>query len=178
MFDHLRARREMNRTMKSIERMIEKKLSRYPDMKYVLGVNYVSECNASLVSGWKFSGDTVLCAKISEWTPALDNAIAFADTVDEPRGVDWLIAPKSAEKRAEKTRKGLRILWLEHIQHTPYEGRKQMFDLVKKGVCTKFDWWDRVTDHAPFESISIDNPRVSEKLYKHVATTLASRDVN
>ena len=174
MFDHLRARREMSRTMRSIERMIEKKLSRYPDAKYIFGVNYVSECNDSLVSGWKFLGSDILRAKLMEWTPALDNALAFGDTTDEPRGIDWLCIPSSAEKRAEKTRKGLRILWLEHVKHTPYEGRKQMFDLVKKGLCSKFDWWDRVTDNAPFESISIDNPRVSEKLYTHVATVLSS----
>lgn len=160
--------------MRSIERIIEKKLSRYPDVKYVLGVNYLSECRGSVVSEWKFSGDDVLRAKMTEWTPALDNAIAFGETIDDPRGIEWTTAPLSAEKRAEKTRKGLRILWAEHVQHTPYEGRKQMFDLVKKGLCTKFDWWDRVTDHAPFESISIDAPRVSEKLYAYVAAVLSN----
>ena len=174
MFDHIRARREMNRTITSITRSIEKKLSRYPDIKFVFGANYISECNASIVSGWKFTGDGTLCAKLSEWSPALDNALAFGTTGEDTlRGIDWTSMPSTAEKRAEKTRKGLRILWLDHVKHTPYQGKKQMFDLVKKGLCTKFDWWDRVTDNAAFQSISIDNPRVSEKLYKHVAMTLA-----
>ena len=173
MFDHLRARKEMNRTMKSITRLIEKKLSRYPDMKFVFGVNYLSECNASIVSDWKFTGDGVLCRKLSEWSPALDNALAFGHGPEEPRGIDWTVIPSSAEKRAEKTRKGLRLLWLEHVQHTPYQGKKQMFDLVRKGLCTKFDWWDRVTENAPFESISIDNPRISEKLYMFIASKLS-----
>jgi hypothetical protein len=171
--DHLKARREMTRTMHSIQRMIEKKLSKFPDVTFVMGCNYISERNASLVCEWKFIGNDVLRAKLTEWTPALDTALAFGDTFDESREIDWVHTPSSAEKRAEKTRKGLRILWLEHVKHTPYEGKKQMFDLVKKGVCTKFDWWDKVTDTAPFESVSIDNPRISEKVYAYVARTLA-----
>lgn len=164
----------MTRTMQSIERMIEKKLSRFPEVKYIFGAQFTTQYNSSLVSDWKFSGDDILRAKLTEWTPALDNALAFGHDADDPRGIDWTDMPPSAEKRAEKTRRGLRLLWLEHVRCTPYEGKKQMFDLVKKGVCTKFEWWDSVTDNAPFESISIDNPRVSEKLYKHVATILAS----
>ena len=163
----------MNRTMKSIERLIEKKLSRYPDVKFVFASRYITEYNSSFVSDWKFTGDEVLCAKLSEWIPAMDNALAFGHALEEPRGIHWTTMPSTAEKRAEKTRKGLRILWLEHVKNTPYQGKKQMFDLVKKGLCTKFDWWDRVTDNAPFESISIDNPGISEKVYRYIATTLA-----
>ena len=169
----------MGRTIKSLERVIEKKLSRYTDAKFVLGINYVSECNRSIATTWKFTGDDALIRKMHEWIPALENTLSLAELADgdvsDERSIDWFSMPASAEKRAEKTRKGLRLLWLEHVKGTPYENKKQMFDLVKKGVCRKFEWWDRVTENAPFESKSIDDPRVSLKLYKFIATILHAK---
>lgn len=175
-YDFKTARKQMGRTMKSLDRIIQKKLSRYSDVTFVLGVNYLSECNRTIGSTWRFAGNDALTRKLQEWTPALENTLSLAEMADgdlsDDTKIDWLTMPASAEKRAEKTRKGLRLLWLDHVRGTPYENKKQMFDLVKKGVCRKFEWWDRVTDNAPFESKTIDDPKVSLKLYKHVATTL------
>ena len=114
---------------------------------------------------------------MTEWTPALDTCLSsfWTETAADDDPIDWFDMPPTAEKRAEKTRRGLRTLWLEHVKNTPHEGRKHMFDLVKKGLCLKFEWWDRVTHNAPFESKSIDDPVVSKRVYAHVASELQSR---
>lgn len=169
--DYHATRKEMPRTLKSIDRYLHKKFSKFTDVTFVVGVNYISECNHSLLAEWKFLGDGVLCRKLREWTPALDASLALGEAPGGPR-VNWMDTPASAEKRAEKTRLGLRLLWADHMKNTPYEGKKQMFDLVKKGVCRKFEWWDRVTDGAPFESKTIDDPMTSKKIYAHIAAIL------
>ena len=126
--------------------------------------------------GWKFAGDPVLQSKLTEWIPALDGALFIGETFDAGGASPgaWNSMPSSAEKRAWKTRKGLQILWRDHVRYTPYADKKQMFSLVKKGMCRKFVWWDRVTENAPFENISIDNPKTSEKLFRYIAPLLQS----
>lgn len=174
-WDAARSRKEMTRALKSIDAYVAKKLAKFPDAKFVFAINHVCEYKRSVATRWTFLGDPVLRQKMGEWSPALDTCLCMfgADDEDDPLHItNWLDIPSTAEKRAEKTRKGLRILWTEHVYGTPYEGKKQMFDLVKKGVCRKFEWWDRVTDHAPFESKSLDDPRISKQVYAYIASVL------
>lgn len=173
-YNYKKARKDMTRAMHSIEKYARKKLAQFDDPKLVIGVSYVSEYNKAITMGWKFAGDPILQAKLTEWIPSMENALCVAEVFEYGNTATWTRMPASAEKRAEKTRKGLQLLWREHVRYTPYAEKKQMFSLVKQGVCRKFEWWDRVTDNAPFESISIDNPRISEKLFKHIAPLLQS----
>lgn len=172
------ARKEMTRAIHSIEKYAKKRLSKFDDPKLIIGINYLSEFNKTMSLGWKFSGDPVLQAKMNEWIPALDNALCVGEAMNAPSPnecyASWNSMPSSAEKRAGKVRKGLQILWHQHVRGTQYAEKKQMFSLVKKGLCRKFDWWDRVTEDAPFESVSIDDPRISEKLFQYIAPVLRS----
>jgi hypothetical protein len=180
-WDAARSRKEMTRALKRIDAYVAKNMSKFPDAKYVVAVNHVTEYKHSVATRWSFLGDPVLRQKLTEWTPALDTCLCMFggdDDEDPIRTTNWLDMPSTAEKRAEKTRKGLRLVWLEHVYGTPYEGKKQMFDLVKKGVCRKFEWWDRVTDHAPFESKSLDDPRISMKVYAYIASVLHAMSIS
>ena len=162
------AHKELKRVNKSIAKSIEKRLERFQGAEWVLALNYIAQTDGIVQSRWMVKGSSAaLVSKLEEWQPALDNALAVTGTDGESGSM--LRKPTSATKRATVVRKMLRFEWLRYVHGTPSEGKKQCFDIVKRGDVPLFPWWDSVVGaDVPFESISIDMPEVSGKLFDYL----------
>lgn len=163
------AHKEIRRIVcKNIGKYIRKKLTtKFPDAQWVLAVNYLAETQGIVQSRWAVDASHEgLKQKVEEWKPALENVlVTSATSYPSDR------KPTSAIKRAVVVRKLLRKAWLEHVRGTPHEGKKQCFDLVKKGTVSGFVWWQSVAGLGiPFESSSVDRPEVSDRLYDYLVS--------
>jgi hypothetical protein len=172
-FTYKKARREMRRAIKAIDKNISRRLRRFDDARYVVAVSYTSEVGRDnlIIPTWHFCGDETLQAKVKEWTPALENAMLVCEHGSDvkKKREQWLVCPRNSEERAKKVRHMLRLLWVEHVKGTAYEGKKQMYDLVNKQGCKGFDWWEKVTHGAPFLNTTLDTAAMSKLLFEHCA---------
>jgi len=151
---------------KSIAKNIAKKISKYPHtVHWVFAARYVCEKNGYAATRWVSSAShDALTRKLNEWQPALDNEIILAETTRHKPSPPP--KPRNAVERASIVRKLLRQAWSEHVKGGPCEGKKQCFDVVRRGQFQPFPWWEAVVgSDVPFESASIDIPKVSERLF-------------
>ena len=80
-------KKEMKRTVRSIERIIKKKLSKYHETTFIFAVGYMSESNHAYTSSWNILSDApVLEEKMHQWIPAMDAALNPADDIPRHHG--------------------------------------------------------------------------------------------
>lgn len=161
------AAKEMKRSCTSIAKQLHKKLARYHKAEWVLAINYVCESNGMIHTRWNVQGSNpILVHKVEEWKPALENALIMPENAPScPE------KPGNAVKRAHLVRKMLREEWLNHVKGTSYEGKTQCFSLVRQGVVHGFPWWASVVgEGVPFESLSVDRPDVSHRLFDYLSS--------
>lgn len=132
-----------------IQRLLEKKMARLPGGRF--------EVTLSCLGGSKSVRRLTFSASGGE--AAADEAAAAIP--------DVMTMPGNAEKRAQKLRAMLKVLWQAHVSGTPWAKSRQMYSAVLKGA-PPFDWWDRVAQ-CPFENAAVNDPSVSERVYRHVA---------
>lgn len=118
---------------------------------------------------WKIvSSDPNLEAALSRVLPLVDAAeLEQKSAASRP-----IIMPGNGEKRARETRKMLASAWKRHVKDTEFEDSKQMYKIVALHPEMKFDWWDSVTGGVQFRNTAVDDPVVSEKVFRYLAGLL------
>jgi len=171
--DYVRAKKEMKRTIHMLEKLVAKKLSKYTDTTFFIGVGYTHETKHALQTSWEIASDApVLSRKLHEYIPALEAALVTANDTQTSDPAWWLLCPKNAEKRAEKVRHMLRLAWASHVRGSPCQGKKQMYILVQQGKHPGFPWWETVAD-VPFTNTALESPEVSQLVFDYLAPRMS-----
>jgi hypothetical protein len=172
-----------SRQLRRVSESIAKKMGRFAEGQWLVLVGSMcSDDRTGTVSKqWRVVGDDpTLVATVKHAMPGLEAQLAMKHhyTNDTAHPLhELLVMPGNAEKRARKLRKLLAYAWKEHTIHTAFEGTKQMYAVVKNHPHMLFEWWNEVTDNAPFVNTAVDDPEVSEKVYAYLAPRLAARSI-
>lgn len=161
------ARRRKGRLAWQISRRLEKVMNRFPDCEWVLGYRYLGATSTTSAHEWHSVGsDRALVSKFLSMSGSYDQALMQ----DAPGGGAPHRKPMNSTLRASMCRGMLKAAWLEHVRGTPWEGKTQMYNLVRGGECPGFPWWASVVgDDVEFSNVAVNNPDVSSKLWDYLS---------
>jgi hypothetical protein len=151
-------KKRVTRVLRSIDSAIRKRLrsiqSSDDDVQFVFAAKIVMMDGGVVASSVRSLGsDDGLCEQAA--------GVSF----ERQRAEDWSVMPGNAEDRAKKTRKLLALVWKEHVKGTEFEGKKQMYRLVRERLVPALSWWERVAG-VEFTNTALADPEVSERVFR------------
>lgn len=158
---------EASRSLKRLCRSLENKLARFPGGGFAIIVtSHVKEGRPQTVRRkWQVVGDLKDAVEVA--IPHIENALILnAPTM--PRLAEYVQMPQNSGERARKLRRVLADAWRFHTQNTAFEGKKQMYNIVKDHPEMVFGWWDAIAA-VPFTNTAITDPEVSERVFRYLA---------
>lgn len=161
---------ESSRQLKRVSESIAKKMRRFPEGRYAILVGAMTQEGrlGAARRSWKVIGDdAALNEAVHCVLPEIEGALNRNPNV--PDVDEFLAMPGNAEKRARKLRRVLATAWKFRTEGTKFEGTKQMYAVTKNNPEMIFEWWDDVTGGAPFTNTAVDEPGVSEKVFRYLA---------
>jgi len=157
------AKRRKARIAGQLRRRIEKSIARLPECEWVLAYRYLGETQHTTGHEWHaISSHCGLVANVISSTGVFDKTLLETDGVSGR----CPMKPRSSVARASQCRIMLRDRWLRHVKGTPFEGKVQMYRLVRDGECSGFPWWARVVGpDVPFTNDALNSPEVSSRVW-------------
>jgi hypothetical protein len=164
--------------MRRVSESIEKKMRRFPEGQWavLIGSMTCDDRIGAVNKSWKvIGGDDALSHALEEMMPAIETRMAQNRRGPDPQ--ELLSMPGNAEVRAKKLRKLLSLAWQHHVRGTSFQGSKQMYAVVKHNPTMLFPWWNDVTEGVPFCNTAVDNPEVSEKIFRFLAPKVVEEEL-
>lgn len=158
------ARRRKGRIAHQITRRLDKMMKRLPDCQWVLAYRYLGETKTTASHEWHaIASHGALVTKTLAAAPSFDEALLIPETPGTcPQ------KPKNAVTRASVCRSMLKDAWLEHVRGTPFDGKVQMYRMVREGLVPPFPWWHTVTGGAEFTNDALNTPEVSSTVWDYL----------
>lgn len=157
------ARRRKGRIAGQLTKRIAKVMRRLPECEWVVAYRYLGQTTSTVGHEWHaIASHGGLATATMTATPTFDQVLLQ----DRHPGA-CPDKPRNAVTRASLCRSMLRDAWLDHVRGTPFEGRVQMYRLVRDGECPGFPWWDRVAG-VDFTNEALNCPEVSSRVWDYL----------
>ena len=167
------ALREMNRTVKGLEKRLDKRIASFPAGEYAFLTRCMVQDNRTGVVRQHLCvvGSGILKDAVDKHWDDIINYVPQEEESEEEdvdaKAIEYLNMPSSANPRAAKLREMLRLLWnLEGLSNT-----KQIYNAVAKGEAG-FDWWSTEFPDIPFTNKAVEASNDSARIYRVVAPKL------
>lgn len=159
------ARRRKGRIASQLTHRIDRLMRRLPECQWVLAYRFLGETRNTTGHEWHaVASHDALVTRTLASTSTMDDALR------KPPESVAMEKPRNSVVRARECRRLLREAWLEHIRGTPFEGRVQMYRMVRDGECDGFPWWSRVAgDGVEFTNEAVNNPDISSRVWDYLA---------
>lgn len=167
----------MRRAFRSIEKILKKKVAALPDGGFAIIIRCAHKPKRGKITRivHRVAGTPGMRHELEAAEDAILGAHGQFLVPEEHEDLAgrYLRIPVDAEIRAAKAREFLKMAWKTHVVGTPWEGKKQMYKVVRRHPEAAFGWWEEVVGpHVAFENTSVADRTVSRKLYEHLGRTL------
>jgi hypothetical protein len=165
------ARRRKGRVASQLKHRLDRLMRRLPECQWVLAYRFLGETRNTAGHEWHaIASHDGLVSKTMASTSSLDEALL------KPSEQGEIEKPRNSVARARECRHLLREAWLRHVHGTPFQGRVQMYRMVRDGECDGFPWWnDVVGQGVPFTNDAVNTPDVSSRLWDYLVGELAEK---
>lgn len=159
---------DSSRYLRRLSESLAKKMRRFPDGQcaIVIGATTREGRVDAIKKTWKVIGDGPLRDALEHSLPHIESSIGRKHAIDK---TEFLTMPGNAEKRAKKVRSIIQTAWKVHVTGTAHEGTKHLYAIVKKYPEMIFPWWKHITNDAPFTNTAVDDPDISERVFRYLA---------
>lgn len=160
-----------SRKLRRLAESIEKRLAQIPEANVAVVIGGLTRDGRqhAVRHAWHVIGpDARLNDALQRAMPGLQLTARLYEELDTDLR-DLCTMPGNAEQRAKKTRVLLAREWQEQNRGTVYERNKQIYDTIRKYPETKFPWWDDVTGGVECTNTAVNDPEISEKVFRYLA---------